>query len=135
MQPTNDSHSARDELFRRIGRNVVNFQYLEATLRSIVEIATATGSNRGGSKYVAVSGPVGPNDNRIVGVDLRESKGSYDHQTAFVFDYVKVGLNAPSDFEMPDNLALDKNGNLYITEDPATAPATGRDKAVAISGQ
>ena len=58
MQPTNDSHSARDELFRRIGRNVVNFQYLEATLRSIVEIATATGSNRGGSKYVAVTGPV-----------------------------------------------------------------------------
>lgn len=27
---------SRDELFRRIGRNVVNFQYLEATLRSMV---------------------------------------------------------------------------------------------------
>lgn len=36
MQPTIDSQSARDELHRRIGRNVVNFQYLEATLRSIV---------------------------------------------------------------------------------------------------
>ena len=31
-----DSQTARDELFRRIGRNVVNFQYLEATLRSMI---------------------------------------------------------------------------------------------------
>lgn len=105
-----------------------------------VEIATATGSNRGGSNvlYVAVTGPVGPNDNRILGIDLRESKGGNAHQTAFVFDYVKIGLNAPSDFEMPDNLALDKNGNLYICEDPATAPSTGRGDdiwvAVAPSG-
>ena len=36
MQPTVDSQSARDELYRRIGRNVVTFQYLEATLRSMV---------------------------------------------------------------------------------------------------
>lgn len=36
MQPTIDSQPVRDELFRRIGRNVVNFQYLEATLRSMV---------------------------------------------------------------------------------------------------
>ena len=36
MQPTVDSQCARDELYRRIGRNVVNFQYLEATLRSMV---------------------------------------------------------------------------------------------------
>ena len=105
-----------------------------------VEIATATGNNRGGSNilYLAVTGPVGPNDNRILGIDLRESRGGNNHRTAFVFDYVKVGLNAPSDFEMPDNLALDKNGNLYITEDPATAPTTGRGDdiwvAVASSG-
>ena len=105
-----------------------------------VEIATATGNNRGGSNilYVAVTGPVGPNDNRILGIDLRESNGGNAHQTAFVFDYVKVGLNAPSDFEMPDNLALDKNGNLYITEDPGTAASTGRGDdiwvAVAPSG-
>jgi secreted PhoX family phosphatase len=33
---------------------------------------------------------------------------------------------SPADFEFPDNLALDKNGNLYIAEDPATAPTTGR---------
>ena len=36
MPPTLDSQTARDELFRRIGRNVVYFQYLEATLRSMI---------------------------------------------------------------------------------------------------
>ena len=36
MQPTVDSQCVRDELYRRIGRNVVTFQYLEATLRSMV---------------------------------------------------------------------------------------------------
>jgi secreted PhoX family phosphatase len=91
-----------------------------------VEIATSTGNNRGGANtlYVAVTGR--PDDNRIIAIDLRESKGGNNHSTAFVYDYVKLGLNAPADFEMPDNLALDKNGNLYITEDPATAPSTGR---------
>lgn len=90
-----------------------------------VEIATSTGNNRGGANtlYVAVTGA---GDNRIIAIDLREAKGGRDHATAFVYDYVKIGVNAPSDFEMPDNLALDKNGNLYITEDPATAPTTGR---------
>lgn len=90
-----------------------------------VEIATSTGNNRGGANtlYVAVTGPT---DNRILAIDLRESKGGNNHSTAFVYDYVKIGVNAPSDFEFPDNLAFDKNGNLYITEDPATAPSTGR---------
>jgi secreted PhoX family phosphatase len=91
-----------------------------------VEIATSTGNNRGGANilYVAVTGR--PDDNRIIAIDLREPNGGNKHSTAFVYDYVKLGLNAPVDFEMPDNLALDKNGNLYITEDPATAPSTGR---------
>jgi len=102
-----------------------------------VEVATSTGSNRGGANtlYVAVTGP---GDNRILGIDLREPKGGKNHETAFVYDYVKVGLNAPTDFEWPDNLALDKNGNLYIAEDPATATTTGRGDdlwvAVAPSG-
>ena len=103
-----------------------------------VEIATSTGNNRGGANtlYVAITGP---GDNRVLGIDLRESQGGRNHETAFVFDYVKIGLNAPADFEFPDNLALDKNGNLYIAEDPATAPTTGRGDdiwvAVASSGQ
>ena len=36
MQPPVESQSPRDELFRRIGRNVVNLQYLEATLRAMI---------------------------------------------------------------------------------------------------
>jgi len=91
-----------------------------------LEIETSTGSNRGGSNtiYVALTGR--PNDNRIIAIDLREPNGGSNHSTAFVYDYVKIGLNAPADFEMPDNVALDKNGDLFITEDPATAPNTGR---------
>ena len=42
--------------------------------------------------------------------------------TAFVSDYVRQGVNAPTDFNNPDNLALDKGGNLYITEDTTTPP-------------
>jgi secreted PhoX family phosphatase len=91
-----------------------------------VEIATSTGNNAGGGNtlYVAITGR--PDDNRIIAIDLRQPTGGRNHETAFVYDYVKIGLNATADFEMPDNLALDKNGNLYITEDPATAPATLR---------
>jgi uncharacterized protein len=90
-----------------------------------VEIATSTGNNRGGANilYVAITGA---GDNRVIGIDLREPRGGQTHQTAFVYDYVKIGLNTTADFELPDNLALDKNGNLYIAEDPATASTTGR---------
>jgi len=42
--PSVDSHSARDELFRRIGRNVVNFQYLEATLRIMIPVLANKGT-------------------------------------------------------------------------------------------
>jgi hypothetical protein len=50
----------------------------------------------------------------------RPEDSTWADNTAFVYDYVKPGLNAPSDadFEMPDNLALDKAGNLFIAEDP-----------------
>jgi len=44
MAPTTDLQSARDELLRRIGRNVVNFQYLEATLRSMVPALSTKGT-------------------------------------------------------------------------------------------
>ena len=76
--------------------------------------------------YVALTGPSNPVDNRIIAIDL----GAPDNphlQPAFVYDYVKWGLNvAQADFEMPDNVAFDRNGNLFITEDPATAPNTKR---------
>jgi len=83
-----------------------------------VEIFTSTGNQSGGwTLYVAVT-----SENRVLGIDLRESAGGSDHATAFVYDYVRSGLNASNDFRSPDNVALDKSGNLYITEDPSTPP-------------
>ena len=43
------------------------------------------------------------------------------------------GVNAPADFNNPDNLALDKHGNLFITEDTRTPP--GMDIWVALRGK
>ena len=79
-----------------------------------VEIATSTGNNRGGAGvlYVAVT-----DEHRVLRVDLREPSGAGGLDTAFVSNYVARGVNAPADFTNPDNLALDKNGNLFITED------------------
>ena len=94
-----------------------------------VEIATSTGNSRGGAGvlYVAVT-----DEHRVLRVDLREPEGGATHATAFVSDYVRQGVNAPADFTNPDNLALDKNGNLYITEDTTSPP--GMDVWVAVAG-
>jgi hypothetical protein len=94
-----------------------------------VEMATSTGNSRGGANilYVAVT-----DEHRVLRIDLREPAGGAAHETAFVSDYVRAGVNAPLDFTNPDNLALDKNGNLYITEDTATPP--GMDIWVAVAG-
>ena len=88
-----------------------------------VEIATSTGNNRGASgantMYVAITG-----EDRVLAIDLREPESGSEHLTAFVADYVRAGVNAPAgsrspnDFDSPDNLALDRSGNLFITEDP-----------------
>ena len=95
-----------------------------------VEMATSTGNNPGGSHvlYVAVT-----DEHRVLRIDLREPAGGSEHGTAFVSDYVRQGVNAPTDFSNPDNLALDKHGNLYITEDTATPP--GMDIWVAVPNQ
>lgn len=91
-----------------------------------VEIATSSGNSHDGTStlYVAVTSPTGPVDNRVLAIDLREPQGGSDHGTAFVYDYVRPGLNAPADFEWPDNLALSKSGDLYIAEDPGGNSAT-----------
>ena len=83
-----------------------------------VEMATSTGNSRDGSNtlYVAITSP--PRDNRVIAIDLREPNGGREHSTAYVYDYVRVGLNTTTEFEWPDNLALDRAGNLYIAEDP-----------------
>jgi hypothetical protein len=88
-----------------------------------VEIATSTGNSHGGAAetlYVSVTDP--STDSRVLAVDLREPAGGKTHDTAYVYDYVRAGLNAPADFSWPDNLALDRAGNLYIAEDPPTNP-------------
>lgn len=83
-----------------------------------VEMATSTGNNRGGMNtlYVALTG-----EDRVIAIDLNK-----DHSK--VRSYVQAGVNAPSDFSMPDNLALDKNGDLYITEDPGGNAKSGKTK-------
>jgi hypothetical protein len=73
-----------------------------------------------------------PTSTASCGSILREPEGGSTHATAFVSDYVRQGVNAPADFTNPDNLALDKNGNLYITEDTTSPP--GMDVWVAVAG-
>jgi hypothetical protein len=91
-----------------------------------VEMSSSTGNARGGANrlFVAVTGQANPADNRIIAIDLREPGGGSQHSTAFVYDYVRIGLNTTSEFEMPDNLALDRSGNLYIAEDPGGSSAS-----------
>ena len=60
----------------------------------------------------------------MLAIDLKPSGGARGQ--VFVSDYVRDGLNAPTDFDFPDNLALDKAGNLYITEDPGGSSSTGK---------
>jgi secreted PhoX family phosphatase len=76
-----------------------------------VEIATSSGNSHDGANtlYVAITSPAGPVDNRVIAIDLNGP---------FVYDYVRVGLNATAEFEWPYNLALSKSGDLAIAEDP-----------------
>ncbi len=77
-----------------------------------VETGTSTGNTPGGVNvlYVAITG-----ENRVLAIDLGHKGGM---ENAFVYEYLRAGVNAPADFSAPDNLALDHYGNLYITEDP-----------------
>jgi hypothetical protein len=88
-----------------------------------VEIATSTGGDRGGANtlYVAIT-----SEHRVLAIELREPAGGSAHATAFVSDYVSRGVNATGEFTMPDNLALDRAGNLYITEDPGGSFSSGK---------
>ena len=88
--------------------------------------------------YVAITGLSNPVDNRIIAVDLNSDDGAdanegsgqelHSRSRAFVYDYVRPGLNvSASAFSMPDNLALDHDGNLFIAEDPGGSFATKRN--------
>jgi hypothetical protein len=84
-----------------------------------LEIGTSTGNDMRGNDvlYAAITG-----EDRVIAIDLdpkNQPKGR-----VFVSDYVRDGVNAPTDFDFPDNLALDQHGNLYITEDPGGSAPT-----------
>src|ERR1043166_9171411 len=84
-----------------------------------VEIGTSSGNNRAGGNevlYVAVTGT-----NLVLKIDLNGDE-------AFVTNYVH---DVPG-FTFPDNLALDAQGNLFITEDGDPPP--GNDIWVARAG-
>jgi hypothetical protein len=85
-----------------------------------VEIGTSTGNDRRGNNilFVAITG-----EDRVLAIDLDPPGNSFE---AYVTDYVREGLNAPADFDFPDNLALDQFGNLYVTEDPGGTAASGK---------
>ncbi len=84
-----------------------------------VETGASTGNvARGNYLYVAVTG-----EDRVLAIDLSAGRGDRRGQV-FVSDYVRDGVNAPTDFDFPDNLALDKDGNLFITEDPGGGAPT-----------
>ncbi|HEY6157449.1 MAG TPA: alkaline phosphatase PhoX [Gemmatimonadales bacterium] len=87
-----------------------------------IELATSTGNSPGGAHtlYVAITGNGTVVRGRVLAVELRNDG------TAFVSNYVKVGENAPDAFLMPDNLALDQTGRLFIAEDPGSAETTGQ---------
>lgn len=86
-----------------------------------VEIGTSTGDDRRGNDllFVAITG-----EDRVLAVDLDPPGGALGQ--VFVSDYVRDGVNAPAEFDAPDNLALDGAGNLYIGEDPGGTAASGK---------
>ena len=88
-----------------------------------LETATSSGNNRGGANvlYAAIT-----SEHRVLAIDLRAPAGGATHATAYVSNYVARGLNTTADFTMPDNLALDRSGNLYITEDPGGSFSSGK---------
>jgi hypothetical protein len=74
-----------------------------------LEIGTSTGNNRGGTNvlYVATT-----TNDLVLRIEL-------DGDSAFVSNFVQEGVNVTG-FSSPDNLALDHQGNLFITEDGGT---------------
>lgn len=85
-----------------------------------IEIATSSGNNRGGQTlYVAVTGNSSTVRGRVLAIELL-------NDGARVSNYVKVGENVADGFLMPDNLALDLTGRLFIAEDPGSAGTSGQ---------
>ena len=112
-----------------------------------LELTVSRGGDRDGENtlYAAIT-----SEHRIIAIDLapggrsddaRDDEGGRgsDRTGAYVYDYVRRGLNTTSEFSMPDNLAFDHAGNLYIAEDPGGSFSSGKrsgdDIWVAIPGR
>jgi uncharacterized protein len=86
-----------------------------------VETGESTGvdvNNSGNTLYVAMTGT-----HEVIAVDLST------RNRPFAYQYVgatEAGNAVAGEFHMPDNLALDRQGNLAITEDPGGTPSSGK---------
>jgi uncharacterized protein len=87
-----------------------------------VETGQSTGvdrNNGGNTLYVAITGT-----DEVVAIDLSRSRRPFAYDYVFTADHPASSsgaANAPAgEFDSPDNLALDRKGNLAITEDPST---------------
>lgn len=95
------------------------------------DAVAATGYNRPEDLEISrptATSPVGrvlyaaiTSEHRVLAIDLRDLG-----TTARVSDYVSRGVNTTDAFNMPDNLALDVGGNLYIAEDPGGSFSGGK---------
>lgn len=87
-----------------------------------VETGESTGKDRnngGNTLYVAVTGT-----DEVFAIDLSNHKRPFGYQYAYVapLGSTTAPANATAEFDGPDNLALDRKGNLAITEDPGGEP-------------
>jgi len=83
-----------------------------------VETGESTGvdkNNGGNTLYVAMTGT-----DEVMAVDLSSKTKPFAYQ----YVGVETGNATPPEFDSPDNLALDRQGNLAITEDPGGTPPT-----------
>lgn len=93
-----------------------------------VETGTSTGrdvNNNGETIYVAITGT-----DEVVAIDLTNKNRPFAYH--YVYDGSEAhtnttgGSNVAADFDSPDNLALDSEGNLAIAEDPGGSSTSGK---------
>jgi uncharacterized protein len=97
-----------------------------------LETGTSTGrdkNNGGDTLYAAITGNNNAPNQEVLAVDLRHENRPFIYHYAFVQSHPsETGTGTPNapiaEFQRPDNLALDREGNLAMTEDPGGTPPT-----------
>lgn len=87
-----------------------------------VETGESTGrdrSNAGNTLYVAITGT-----DEVFAIDLSNPNRPFGYQYVYTVPAgsTTAPANATAEFDSPDNLALDRKGNLAISEDPGGVP-------------